>query len=99
MAVPAGDDARSRDMWGRRERTMLERQMSRRRVLRLAGKVAAGLGVSAAFAKQSTPAKAENCFWRKYSGPSCSGGQLLEYWCYQCCSGTSWVIEYSQGRP
>jgi hypothetical protein len=74
----------------------MEQRMSRRLMLRLAGRLAVGLGVAGAFGIQSKPAKAETCHWKKVYGPVCNGGQYIEQWCYRCCAGTSCWTEWCQ---
>jgi len=78
---------------------MQDQGMTRRHLLRLGTRVAAGLGVATALGlKTSKPAAAENCVWKKMGGPVCSTGQLLEYWCFRCCGGTSCWNEWCETR-
>jgi hypothetical protein len=78
---------------------MMDQRVTRRRMLRMAGRLAAGLGLGGALvAKSSKPAEAETCFWKRMSGPVCSGGQLVEYWCFRCCAGTQCWNEWCETR-
>ena len=40
----------------------------------------------------------EHCYWLKVAGPYCSGGQVIERWCFRCCGGLSCETLYCENR-
>lgn len=75
----------------------MRRRLTRRQVLR--GFL--GLGVASAIAVGDEPVEVvarEHCYWERSYRPTCSGGQMVEQWCFVCCAGTMCWVEWCEWR-
>jgi hypothetical protein len=82
------------------DESRLARRVSRRGLLRAASGVVAGVVAAATGTVRSSGSAAalETCFWRK-EATVCSGGQLMEHWCFICCAGFDCETFYCEWRP